>query len=104
MPDPARISGARDWTPVESTLTSQCLDAADPAYARPNLLDIAPKVNRHRIEMHVASEKSVNITSDMLKCLKAIKSFELNGFSFPGKFRSQSARKRNRLHFCNTIG
>jgi hypothetical protein len=42
MSGPARTSGARDWTPVESTLTLQCLDATDPAYAGPNLLDIAP--------------------------------------------------------------
>jgi len=41
MPGPAKTSGARDWTLVESTLTFQCLDATVPAYARPNLLDIA---------------------------------------------------------------
>ncbi|SAL09297.1 hypothetical protein AWB69_00017 [Caballeronia udeis] len=42
MTGPARTSGARGWTPVESTLTFQCLDASDPEYVRPNLVDIAP--------------------------------------------------------------
>jgi hypothetical protein len=34
---PAKTSGARGWTPVESDLTFQCLDKNDPAYVRPNL-------------------------------------------------------------------
>jgi hypothetical protein len=34
---PAKTSGARGWTPVESDLTFQCLDANDPAYKRPDL-------------------------------------------------------------------
>jgi hypothetical protein len=42
---PARTSGARGWTPVESDLTFQCLDANDPAYIRPDLskLSASPK-------------------------------------------------------------
>lgn len=34
---PARTSGARGWTPLESNITFQCLDANDPAYVRPDL-------------------------------------------------------------------
>lgn len=34
---PAKTSGARGWTPLESDLTFQCLDANDPAYVRPDL-------------------------------------------------------------------
>lgn len=33
----AKTSGARGWTPLESDLTFQCLDANDPAYVRPDL-------------------------------------------------------------------
>lgn len=42
---PATTSGARGWTPLESDLTFQCLDANDPAYVRPDLtkLTAAPK-------------------------------------------------------------
>jgi hypothetical protein len=41
---PARTSGARGWTPVESTLIFQCLDANDPAYVRPDLAKITTSV------------------------------------------------------------
>lgn len=34
---PAKTSGARGWTPVESSVTFQCLDKNDPAYRRPDL-------------------------------------------------------------------
>lgn len=32
-----KTSGARGWTPLESSITFQCLDKNDPAYVRPDL-------------------------------------------------------------------
>jgi hypothetical protein len=32
-----KTSGARGWTPVESSITFQCLSSNDPAYQRPSM-------------------------------------------------------------------
>lgn len=37
----AQTSGARGWTPLDSSVTFQCLDANDPAYKRPDLSQIS---------------------------------------------------------------
>ncbi|MBN3848175.1 hypothetical protein G3N58_15240 [Paraburkholderia sp. Ac-20342] len=44
---PPKTSGARGWTPVESTVTFQCFDKNDPEYSRPGLPRLAApaKVN-----------------------------------------------------------
>ncbi|MFM0638052.1 hypothetical protein PQQ63_15225 [Paraburkholderia metrosideri] len=38
---PAKTSGARGWTVLESTVTFQCFDKDDPAFKRPELGDMA---------------------------------------------------------------
>jgi hypothetical protein len=36
-----KTSGARGWTPLESSITFQCLGKNDPAYVRPDLATMA---------------------------------------------------------------
>jgi hypothetical protein len=70
---PGRGPQEHEAGPVEPILMFQCPDAPDPAYVRPDLLDVAPNGNSAPNRNTRGHRKSVNITREILTYLEAIK-------------------------------